>query len=182
MLADGSEYRGDYGCTVGELVRFHRPRLEILADAGPDVLALETVPDAREAEALLTALDGIGVPAWLSFTVANGQTRAGQSLTDAFGLATGVDGIIAVGVNCCAPKEVAGAIGPAAATGKPVVAYPNSGEDWDARTRSWIGGKPGTAGLTGASVGAWLAGGVRLVGGCCRVSPTHIGSIAAAAA
>ena len=57
-LADGSEYRGDYGLSRAELVRFHRPRMQILADAGPDVLALETVPDVREAEAMLDALDG----------------------------------------------------------------------------------------------------------------------------
>lgn len=177
MLADGSEYRGDYGLSVAELVAFHRPRLEILAAQRPDVLALETVPDAREAEALLTALDGIGLPAWLSFTVANGRTRAGQPLDEAFGLVAGVDGIVAVGVNCSAPAEVGPAMAPAVATGKPMVAYPNSGEEWDAVRREWTG----TAGLAGSPLGSWLAGGVRLVGGCCRVSPTHIGIIAAAA-
>lgn len=45
MLADGSEYRGDYGLTVAELTRFHRPRLEALAEAAPDVFAVETIPD-----------------------------------------------------------------------------------------------------------------------------------------
>jgi S-methylmethionine-dependent homocysteine/selenocysteine methylase len=45
VLADGSEYRGRYGLSVRELAAWHRPRLEALAEAGPDVLALETVPD-----------------------------------------------------------------------------------------------------------------------------------------
>ncbi len=103
MLADGSEYRGGYGLTVAELVQFHRERMEILADAGPDVLALETVPDAIEGEALLTALDGLGVPAWLSYTVDGERTRAGQPLAEAFALAAGVPGLVATGVNCCAP-------------------------------------------------------------------------------
>src|SRR3954469_7108473 len=77
MLADGSEYRGNYGLSVAELVAFHRPRLAILAEAGPDVLALETVPDVREAQALLLALEGLGVPAWLSYTVSTvDKTRA----------------------------------------------------------------------------------------------------------
>src|SRR6185312_8319822 len=80
MLADGAEYRGNYGLSVKELVRFHRDRLLMLADAGPDVLALETVPDTVEAEALLEALDGIGVPAWLSYTIEGAKTRAGQPL------------------------------------------------------------------------------------------------------
>ena len=56
MLADGSEYRGRYGLGVAELERFHRPRMEILAGAAPDVLALETVPDTDEAQALLRTL------------------------------------------------------------------------------------------------------------------------------
>lgn len=87
MLADGSEYRGRYGMTVRELVRFHRPRVETLAAAGPDVLALETVPDADEAEALLRAVQDLDVPVWLSYSVAGDRTRAGQPLAEAFGLA-----------------------------------------------------------------------------------------------
>ena len=74
-LADGSEYRGDYGLTVRELREWHRPRLEILADSGADVLALETIPCLAEAEALLEEVRALGVPAWLSMTCARGRTR-----------------------------------------------------------------------------------------------------------
>ena len=49
VLADGSEYRGRYGLTAAQLRDFHRPRLEILAAAGPDLLAVETIPDVDEA-------------------------------------------------------------------------------------------------------------------------------------
>ena len=115
MLADGSEYRGRYGLSVRELERFHRPRIEVLAAAGPDVLALETVPDADEAEALLRAVDGLGVPVWLSYTVAGGRTRAGQPLAEAFALAAGADQVIAVGVNCCEPEDADRAVEIAAA-------------------------------------------------------------------
>ncbi len=69
-LANGSEYRGDYGLSVTELRAWHRPRLEILADAGADVLALETIPCLAEVEALLAEVDRLGVAAWLSLTVA----------------------------------------------------------------------------------------------------------------
>ncbi|WP_461029488.1 homocysteine S-methyltransferase, partial [Streptomyces sparsus] len=140
VLADGSEYRGRYGLTVDELVRFHRPRVAALAAAGPDVLALETVPDVREAEALLRAAEGCGVPVWLSYTVAGDRTRAGQSLERAFSVAAGVDQVIAVGVNCCLPEDADRAVPVAAATtGKPVVVYPNSGERWHAPSRGWRG-------------------------------------------
>ncbi|MEU4657661.1 homocysteine S-methyltransferase [Streptomyces sp. NPDC023723] len=171
MLADGSEYRGRYGRTVAELERFHRPRLEVLAAAAPDVLALETVPDADEAAALLRAVRGLGVPAWLSYTVDGDRTRAGQPLEEAFGLAAEVAEVVAVGVNCCAPADVAHAVAVAArVTGKPVVAYPNSGESWDAGTRAWTG--PGT--FDAGRVRGWRDAGARLIGGCCRVGPGAI--------
>ncbi|POX63322.1 homocysteine S-methyltransferase [Streptomyces sp. Ru62] len=175
MLADGSEYRGRYGLGVDELERFHRPRMEVLAAAAPDVLALETVPDADEAAALLRAVRGLGVPAWLSYTVEGTRTRAGQPLEEAFGLAADADEVIAVGVNCCAPEDVPGAVEIAArVTGKPVVVYPNSGEAWDARARAWRGRTTFGAG----QVRAWREAGARLIGGCCRVGPEAITGIA----
>ncbi|MCZ4608134.1 homocysteine S-methyltransferase [Streptomyces sp. Lzd4kr] len=175
MLADGSEYRGRYGLSVAELERFHRPRLEVLAGARPDVLALETVPDTDEAEALLRAVRGLGVPAWLSYSVAGDRTRAGQPLEEAFALAADADEVIAVGVNCCAPENVEGAVETAVrVTGRPVVVYPNSGEAWNAEARAW----DGRSTFTAEEVRGWRASGARLIGGCCRVGPEVIGSIA----
>jgi homocysteine S-methyltransferase len=179
MLADGSEYRGRYGLSTGELERFHRPRLEVLAAARPDVLALETVPDADEAAALLRAVRGLGVPAWLSYTVDGSRTRAGQPLEEAFALAADADEVVAVGVNCCAPEDVGAAVRTAArVTGKPVVVYPNSGEAWDAAARAWNGR---STFATGQVLG-WRDAGARLIGGCCRVGPAAIASIAGALA
>ncbi|WP_329221996.1 homocysteine S-methyltransferase [Streptomyces sp. NBC_01485] len=175
MLADGSEYRGRYGLSVEELERFHRPRLEVLAAAAPDVLALETVPDADEAEALLRAVRGLGVPAWLSYSIAGDRTRAGQPLEEAFALAADADEVIAVGVNCCAPEDVDAAVATAArVTGKPVVVYPNSGEAWDAQARAWNGRST----FAPEQVLRWRESGARLIGGCCRVGPEAVTSIA----
>ncbi|URN13460.1 homocysteine S-methyltransferase [Streptomyces radiopugnans] len=176
VLADGSEYRGRYGLTVAELERFHRPRVQALAAAAPDVLALETVPDADEAEALLRAAAGCGVPVWLSYTVVGRRTRVDQPLADAFAVAAGNDQVIAVGVNCCDPRDAAPAVRLAArATGKPVVVYPNSGEGWDAARSAWTG----EAAFDPAAARAWVRDGARLVGGCCRVGPAEIAALAA---
>ncbi|MCX5172222.1 homocysteine S-methyltransferase [Streptomyces antibioticus] len=175
MLADGSEYRGRYGLSVDELERFHRPRLEALAAAAPDVLALETVPDADEAEALLRAVRGLGVPVWLSYSITGDRTRAGQPLEEAFALAAGRDEVIAVGVNCCVPEDVDAAVATAArVTGRPVVVYPNSGEVWDADARAWRGRSTFAA----EEVLRWRESGARLIGGCCRVGPEAVASIA----
>ncbi|MYX17220.1 homocysteine S-methyltransferase [Streptomyces sp. SID8374] len=175
MLADGSEYRGRYGLTVPELERFHRPRVAALAEAGPDVLALETVPDADEAEAVVRVAEETGLPLWLSYSVAGGRTRAGQPLEEAFAVAAGREAVVAVGVNCCDPDEAEEAVRVAVeVTGKPAVVYPNSGEGWDAEGRGWTGA--GT--FDPGRVRAWTGAGARLVGGCCRVGPDRIEELA----
>lgn len=177
MLADGSEYRGRYGLSVRELESFHRPRVEVLAEAGADVLAVETIPDVDEAEAVLRVVAGSGVPVWLSYSARGPLTCAGQPLASAFEVARGVDEVVAVGVNCCDPGDVDEAVAIARqVTGKPVVVYPNSGQSWDAATRSWTG----TPAFEPGRVAGWVAGGARLVGGCCQVGPGMIGELATA--
>jgi homocysteine S-methyltransferase len=174
-LADGSEYRGRYGLSVAELAEWHRPRLETLADAGPDVLALETVPDVDEAEALVGLVHELGISAWLSYTIAGTTTRAGQPLHEAFAVAADAPEIVAVGVNCCTPDDVLAAIRIARdVTDKPVIVYPNSGEGWDAQRRQWVGASRFSAALAPQ----WVAEGARIVGGCCRVRPSDIAEIA----
>jgi homocysteine S-methyltransferase len=177
-LADGSEYSGRYGLSVAQLEAWHRPRLEVLADAGADVLALETIPDVDEAEALVNLVRGLGRPAWLSYTIDGTRTRAGQSLADAFAVATGVPEIVAVGVNCCAPGDVLPAIGLARETRKPVIVYPNSGERWDSGRRGWVGPSRFSSRLAPQ----WVSAGARVVGGCCRVRPDDIADLTAAVA
>jgi homocysteine S-methyltransferase len=175
-LANGEEYVGRYGLTVAQLAEWHLARLEVLADAGADVLAIETVPDVDEAEALVGLVRRLGVPAWLSYTIDGVQTRAGQPLTEAFAVAADVPEIVAVGVNCCAPGDVLPAIEIARQmTGKPVIVYPNSGERWDGARRRWIGEARWSSDLPAQ----WVAAGARIVGGCCRVMPGDIAGLAA---
>jgi homocysteine S-methyltransferase len=191
-LADGSEYTGAYvdpewsgrtggGLTVTELRAFHRPRMEVLAAAGADVLACETVPAAAEAEALVAEAEELGVPIWLSLTTVVDdegvvRTRRGEPAAAVFAAAAGSPSVVAVGVNCTAPAGVTPAVAEAASTGLPVVAYPNSGEGWDAGARRWTG-EPG---LVAEEVRGWVAAGAKLVGGCCRIRPEHLAEMAAA--
>lgn len=173
-LADGSEYRGDYGLSASALGEWHRPRLHALIEAGADVLALETVPCLAEAEALLNELSGTGVPCWLSLTCVGERTRAGEAAAEAFAWAGEVGEVVAVGVNCTDPQDVAGLVrAAAAASGKPVVVYPNSGERWDQTSKVWRGPSRFDAG----AVAGWVADGARLIGGCCRVGPADIAAL-----
>lgn len=177
MLADGSEYRGDYGRTVTQLRDWHGPRFDVLADSGADLLAIETIPCLAEVDALVQLLDGSGVSAWISLTAQDGRTRAGEQIEEAFALAASIPEVIAVGVNCCPAPEVAALAATAASlSGLPVVVYPNSGEIWDAAGRSWSGDPS----FQPADVRSWAEAGAGLIGGCCRVGPAQITALASA--
>ncbi len=175
VLHDGSEYRGRYGLTTAQLRTFHGPRLELLAASGPDLFAVETIPDAREAEALVPLLDEIGLPALFSYSVRDGHTCAGQRLTDAYEILADSSSIVAAGANCSAPTEIEAALVAATtATGRPGVAYPNRGGTWDADAGEWLDhGTPMHELLP-----TWLKAGARWIGGCCEVGPDEIRTLA----
>ncbi|WP_228484549.1 homocysteine S-methyltransferase [Microbacterium cremeum] len=174
VLADGSEYRGRYGLSRGALRDFHAPRMELLASAGPDLLALETIPDLDEVSVLLDLVDEFAIPAWLSCAVAGDRLRDGRPATEAFALAAGHGSLVAVGVNCCAPDDVLPAVRAATgASGKPAIAYPNSGETWDGAARRWIGEPE----FDPALPPAWAEAGAHFIGGCCRIGPAAIAAM-----
>ncbi|WBU38356.1 homocysteine S-methyltransferase [Homoserinibacter sp. YIM 151385] len=175
MLADGSEYRGDYPIRGAALRDWHRARVEVLAAAGADLLAAETIPSLDEVRAIAEAVRGTGAATWISVTADRGALRTGEPLAEAYAIAASVPEVVAIGVNCCDPAEVLPAIEAARATGLAFVAYPNSGEQWDAKNRQWIG----APGFPDRLVTDWLDAGARLVGGCCRVGTAEVGGIAA---
>lgn len=175
FLADGSEYRGRYGVSAARLREFHLPRLELLAAAGPDLIAVETIPDLDEAEVLVPLLEEVGLPAWLSYSVRGDTTCAGQPLADAYAVLVGCEVLVAAGVNCSAEADVLGAVRTAVeVTGLPAVAYPNRGGDWDATGKEWRYGAPLDLDL----VSAWAAAGAAYLGGCCGTGPDDIAALA----
>lgn len=182
-LADGSEYRGDYGLSRAELVDFHRPRLEELEAAGPDLLAFETIPSAREAEAIAELLDAReGPPAWISFSIREHagvriEISEGVLLEHAIAPLRGHPRVLALGVNCLAPARVLPALELLARTAPdlPLIAYPNSGEGWAERT--WTGSATEPAHFA-ALARTWFEAGARLIGGCCRTGPAHVAALA----
>lgn len=177
ILHDGSEYRGDYGLSAAQLVAFHARRFEVLASAGADFLACETIPVLEEARAYVELLTRHPQSqAWLSFTSPDGaHTSHGEPLIECARLIDAIPNVFAVGVNCVKPEIVADAIRAlAAGTNKSIVVYPNSGECWNADDESWHGvPRPGLAALAPA----WIGAGARHVGGCCRVGPGQIAQL-----
>lgn len=181
MLADGSEYRGDYDPGAAVLREVHAPRMEALLDAGADLLALETIPTIREAEVLAALLDELGARGWLSYQCRDGaSTAAGEPIAAAVALTAGSPGITAVGVNCTAPRHVPVLLAAArAATDLPLVAYPNGGDRWDAAARRWVG-KDAAGRFDAVGEAAWTTIGAGWLGGCCGTGPADIAALASA--
>lgn len=178
MLADGSEYRGHYRLDEEALVDFHRPRMRVLVDAGADLLACETLPCIAEARALARLLREFpGTSAWFAFSCRSGaHTSQGEPFAEAVAALDGCPQAAAIGINCTAPEHIASLVRIARArTTKPVVVYPNSGEQYDAAGHCWHG--HGAAWVDAAP--AWVAAGARLVGGCCRTGPEDIAALRA---
>ena len=168
-LADGSEYKGNYGITKSFLKDFHARRLEVLISTSPDLLALETMPDTFEVEVLLELLSDCPIPYWVSYSCkAGAQTNAGQSFTEAVSLAKDA---MAVGVNCTPPELITELL-LSAKSNKPFVVYPNSGRTWDAVKKEWIGSKG--SGFDQDLINQWKAAGAQYIGGCCGIGAAEI--------
>ena len=179
MLADGSEYRGDYDPGSEVLADYHRPRIEALVEAGADLLAIETIPTVREAEVIVELLDDVDAPAWLSFSCRDGgTTSAGEPIADAVALGDHPR-VMAVGVNCTAARHLPDLLMAAGtATRKPLIAYPNRGDRWDPVGRRWLADDDGR--YDPAAVASWTELGARWLGGCCGTGPDDIAALALA--
>lgn len=177
-LADGSEYSGRYGLDEGQLTDFHRERWHILAGTGADILACETIPSFVEARALATLLaETPGAYAWFSFSCADGEhINDGTPIAMCAEYLSGIEQVAAVGINCTSPRFLPDLIrAVTAATDKPVVVYPNSGETYDPASKRWIGeSEPAEFGTFSRE---WRKLGAGVIGGCCRTTPAHITQI-----
>jgi homocysteine S-methyltransferase len=183
MLANGDEYRGHYSVNDESLAEFHRPRLEVLAQSGADLLAFETIPCLREALVLAQLLREFpAITAWVSFSCRDGASNCeGEEISRCAAALQVYPQIAAVGVNCTRPEHVTDLLRLMHDhTDKPLVAYPNSGECYDPLTKQWT-----SAALEAAlevpfadRVRAWYLAGARLVGGCCRTTPEDIHALA----
>jgi homocysteine S-methyltransferase len=181
VRCDGSEYRGDYGLTVEQLIGFHSKRFAVLAESGADLLAIETVPSIDEARALLGLLaERDGLPAWVSFSCKDGtRISDGHEIRQAAELCDGCVRVEAIGVNCTAPQHVSQLMDEIRrGSAKPIVVYPNSGERWNATRRGWFGEFDRREFVRLAKV--WASRGAWAIGGCCRVGPATIRELAAA--
>lgn len=180
LLADGSEYSGSYEASWHQVRATQAARLAVLAETGPDWLAVETVPTRVEADMVLEELlDHPHLRAWVAFTCRDAErTWGGDPIEKAIELASSSPQVAAVGVNCTAPHHVDELLERArSVTDTPLVVYPNHGRTWDAAHNEWSGDGPERMDWE-AWVPRWMAHGAVLIGGCCGVGPAEIARLA----
>ncbi|XP_071735640.1 homocysteine S-methyltransferase 1 [Rutidosis leptorrhynchoides] len=182
-LADGSEYSGYYGQNVdlNKLKDFHRRRLQVLVEAGPDLLAFETIPNKLEAQAIVELLEeeNVQIPSWICFSSVDGiNAPSGESFADCIQLLNQSKRIEAVGINCAPPQFVHSLVQKfKELTNKVIVVYPNSGETWDGVAKRWMPSKYFNDDKFKVFATRWRDAGAKLIGGCCRTTPSTIRSL-----
>lgn len=179
-LADGSEYRGDYDLSIQEYQDFHRSRMSLLDKAGVDLFAFETQPNFAETKALVEFIRAEFPKqyAWLTFSIKDPLTLCdGTSLQTAVKYFNVFEQVSAIGVNCTTLENIEETVkNIRAVTDKPIIVYPNNGDVYDPKTKTWA---PNPQADTFADlVPKWVKAGAQLIGGCCRTTPTDIKQIA----
>ncbi|CDP01114.1 unnamed protein product [Coffea canephora] len=104
---------GIYGDTVTleTLKDFHRRRVQVLADSGADLLAFETISNKLDAMEYTEILEkeNIKVPTWFSFNSKDGiNVVSGGPISNCTAIADLCDRVVAVGINCTAPRYIDG--------------------------------------------------------------------------
>ena len=179
FLADGSEYTGNYGTDRQTVYDFHKERMTLLVEAGAKLFACETQPCLWEAEQLLGIAKEFGIPCWISFSCKDSAHICdGMPIRKCAERMSNEEMVKAIGVNCTHPKYITGLICEIRAVSeKPIIVYPNKGEEYDPVQKIWLGTKDGKN--FGNWTKEWQDAGARAIGGCCRTTPADIAEIAA---
>ena len=158
----------------------YREQMEALAEAGADLLAVETLMGTDEAAAALDAAADLGLPVWCSFsTEADGGLLFGGTVREAAEMAQEL-GAAAVGVNCSVgPDQLEAVVRSLRETlDVPVVAKPNAGLPvMDQQGQAHYSMGPAEF---ARHMEALAEAGARLLGGCCGASPAYIQALAEA--
>ncbi len=177
-------YRPDLVPDPATLEREHVRHAGLLAQAGVDLILVETMGTLREARIAVTAARATGRPVVASFVSwERGRILSGESLAEAAASVLEA-GALAVGVNCVPPSTIPGAIASLAALEAPLLLAPNLGEPEDEKgfARSEDVTPAAFAALFEGwleAAGAWSpATRVALVGGCCGTTPDHTAALA----
>lgn len=158
-----------------ECIAEHTDMARHLAEAGVDLLLVETMNTAREASAAAQAALATGLPVIVSFVCGlDGRLLSGESLADAT-RDIALPGVNAVGANCAPTHTLTtllSAMRAALPDSMPLIAYGNIGLADD--TMGWVNTDAVEPAVYARYAKNWQ---VKIVGGCCGTTPEHISQL-----
>jgi homocysteine S-methyltransferase len=150
---------------------------ETLAEAGADLLLLEMMQETRHAPLACAAASTIGLPVWLGVSCRAGAAGAIVGFDfPLVPLAATLDALLPYGPDAVAVMH------------SPVAAVTPALREIGARWHGPLGAYPEIGDGTtptiepaelAAHARGWIAGGARIVGGCCGTQPKHVRALAA---
>jgi homocysteine S-methyltransferase len=150
--------------------------MDLLVKSGADIIACETIPSIQEGRILGRLI--LKYPDhffWVSFSCRDSEALSdGSPIIEAVREFEEIPQILAVGVNCTAPRYISGLVDQirSVITEKDLIIYPNAGESFNADKKEWTG--TSEIGEFIQLAGDWYKSGARIIGGCCRTGPDHI--------
>ena len=143
-----------------------------------DILACETIPSFQEARVLSEILCHVDKPAWVSLSCKDeAHLNDGSKIKECLPLFRNHPKVFAVGANCTNPKYISDIIRCIKASGgdNKIIVYPNSGEAYNAKSKTWNGLSEPKYFVEMSE--EWTKLGADIIGGCCRIGPKHIRGI-----
>lgn len=164
-------YRPDLTPDEETLIREHDTLARCLADAGVDLLLVETIPTLRELAAAVHAAAMTELPVWAAVTLGpKGEYFGDDDILRAAAIAA-EEGAEAFLINCTAAKFVA----PILERLEPFVERPPI---LGAYANTIFPGDPGLSPAEYAREAArWVENGADIVGGCCGTTTEHIAAL-----
>jgi len=181
----GASYRPDLCPPPAEAAQLYAEPVALLKDR-VDLLILETMSSADQAEGAMRAANKADMPVWLAVSVMDGdgtRLRSGEALRDLAPVVTHYrpDAVL---INCARPEAIAAALEIIKGFGRPFGAYANGftmiAEDFlkDAPTVDSLQARRDmTPDAYADFAEGWVAQGASIIGGCCEVGPAHIAEL-----
>jgi S-methylmethionine-dependent homocysteine/selenocysteine methylase len=169
-------FRPDLAPNAGQAETEYRELAQAFADAGCDLLLVETVNSVADAVAAASAANDVGIPYWMAFVPdQSGKLFSGETLAEA---CAALDALApdAVLVNCAPPPDItAGLAQLAPAWSGASGAYAHIGRF---NPPEWLFTDEYPPGRYLEVARDWRDQGASIVGGCCGTTPEHIALLA----